>query len=125
MTKKFSTLKIDGIKKEMKFSVLKGNDGPDVVDVTNLYQESGLFTYDPGFMSTAACDSKITFIDGEAGILRYRGYDIADLAAKSNYMEVCHLLLEGELPKKKVYEAFTNKIQRHTMVHEQLQFLYR
>ncbi len=125
MSDKFATLKIDGINKELKFPVMTGADGPDVVDVTSLYNESGVFTYDPGFMSTASCDSKITFIDGEAGILRYRGYDIADLASKSNYMEVCHLLLEGELPGKQEYEAFVNKVKRHTLVHEQLQFLYR
>lgn len=125
MTNKFATLKIDGIKKELKFPVIEGTEGPDVIDITSLYNESGAFTHDPGFMSTSACDSKITFIDGEAGILRYRGYDIADLAQKSNFMEVCHLLLEGELPNKKTYEAFVNKVKRHTLVHEQLQFLYR
>jgi len=125
MPNKFATLKIDGVEKELKFPVIEGTVGPDVVDVTSLYGSSGVFTYDPGFMSTAACDSKITYIDGEAGILRYRGYDIADLAAKSNYMEVCHLLLEGELPKKDEYENFVSTIKRHTLVHEQLQFLYR
>ncbi len=104
---------------------MRGTEGPDVIDVTSLHQESGLFTYDPGFMSTAACESKITYIDGEKGILRYRGYDIADLAAKSNFMEVCYLLLYGELPGSKEYKKFELDIKHHTLVHEQLQFLYR
>jgi citrate synthase len=125
MPKKNASLMIDGIKKQLNFPVISGTVGPDVVDVTSLYGAAGVFTYDPGFMSTAACDSKITYIDGEAGILRYRGYDIAELAAKSNYMEVCHLLLEGELPSKKEYEQFVATIKHHGLVHEQLQFLYR
>jgi citrate synthase len=122
---KFAKLSIDGVSKDLKFSVKTGTEGPDVIDVSALYKDSGCFTYDPGFMSTAACESKITYIDGEEGILRYRGYDIAELAKKSNYLEVCYLLLYGELPNKKEYTTFANKIQHHTMVHEQLQFLYR
>lgn len=125
MTEKFATLKIDGVEKEMKFPVFEGTDGPDVVDVTSLYNETGTFTFDPGFMSTASCESKITYIDGEKGILRYRGYDIAELAEKSNFMEVCYLLLNGNLPSTLEYEKFTNKVRHHTLVHEQLQFLYR
>lgn len=125
MPEKNATLKIDGIKKSLIFPVKSGTEGPDVLDVTHLYSESGIFTYDPGFMSTASCDSKITYIDGEEGILRYRGYDIAELAKKSNYLEVCYLLLNGELPNKKEHKEFTHSIKHHTLVHEQLQFLYR
>lgn len=125
MPKKFATLKIDGVKKELKFPIIEGSDGPDVIDVTSLYGESGCFTLDPGFMSTASCESRITYIDGEKGILRYRGYEIADLAAKSNFMEVCHLLLHGELPTKEEEAKFVHDVKHHTMVHEQLQFLYR
>ncbi len=112
-------------KSAFDFSVLSGTEGPEVIDVSSLYKQTGAFTYDPGFMSTASCESKITYIDGEVGILRYRGYDIAELAKKSNYMEVSYLLLYGELPNKKQYEWFVDNIRKHTLVHEQLQFLYR
>src|SRR5579859_876282 len=78
--------------KTLEFPILKGTEGPDVIDISKLYGESGYFTYDPGFLSTASCDSKITFIDGDEGILRYRGYNIAELAEKSDFMEVCYLL---------------------------------
>jgi citrate synthase len=125
MANKSATLKIDGFDKSLQFAVKHGTEGPDVIDVSELYKDSGYFTYDPGFMSTAACESKITYIDGEAGILRYRGYDIAELAKKSEYLEVAYLLLYGELPAKKESDVFTSKIKAHTLVHEQLQFLYR
>jgi len=107
------------------FPVMHGSEEPKVVDVTNLYKDLGVFTYDPGFMSTASCESKITFIDGDKGILRYRGYDIADLAENSTFIEVCYLLLHGELPDKKEFTGFEKNIRLHTLVHEQLQFLYR
>ena len=105
--------------------VIRASEGPDVLDVTKLYGDTGVFTYDPGFMSTASCESKITYIDGDKGILRHRGYDIQDLAKKSDYLEVSYLLLNGELPDKKQKADFVNNITRHTMVHEQLSFLYR
>jgi citrate synthase len=124
-TLKSATLKIEGFDKNLQFNVKHGTEGPGVIDVSDLYKDSGYFTYDPGFMSTAACESKITYIDGDAGILRYRGYDIAELSKKSNYLEVAHLLLYGELPNKKESENFISQIKGHTMVHEQLQFLYR
>lgn len=124
-TKNNVTFSIDGNDKQIILPVLEGKEGPAVVDVTSLYKETGFFTYDPGFMSTASCESKITYIDGEKGILRYRGYDIAELAEKSNFMEVCFLLLYGELPDKDKYQRFCDTITEHTMVHEQLQFLYR
>lgn len=109
----------------LELNVLDSTEGPNVVDVTNLYKETGMFTFDPGFMSTAACESKITFIDGEEGILRYRGYDIADLAENSNHLEACYLLMHGELPNKKEFDSFSHEITMHTMVHEQLHFLFR
>ncbi|MGI9392666.1 MAG: citrate synthase [Parvibaculales bacterium] len=94
--------------------------GPDVIDVTSLYGQSNSFTYDPGFTSTASCMSRITYIDGEKGVLLYRGYPIEDLAEKGNFIETCYLLLNGELPNKVEFEEFNNAITTHTMVHEQL-----
>ena len=105
--------------------ILHGTMGPNVVDVTKLYRDTGMFTYDPGFMSTASCQSKITYIDGEKGILMHRGYLIQDLAAKSDYLEVAYLLLNGELPNQNQKKNFIYNIKHHTLVHEQLQFLYR
>jgi citrate synthase len=108
-----------------EFPVLKGSIGPDVVDIRKLYAATGQFTYDPGFTSTASCESKITYIDGDAGVLLHRGYPIEQLAEKSNFMEVAHLLLNGELPNKTGYDDFVRTITRHTMVHEQLAMFYR
>ena len=105
--------------------VLKGNEGPDVLDIRNLYNETGMFTYDPGFTSTASCKSSITFIDGHKGILRHRGYNIKDLAANSDFIEVCYLLLHGDLPSSADKEKFEKVITDHTMLHEQLVYLYR
>jgi citrate synthase len=104
--------------------VRKGTLGPDVIDITTLYAETGHFTYDPSFTSTASCESKITFIDGEKGILLYRGYPIDQLAEQGTFMETCYLLLYGELPTKEQYETFCNLITRHTMVHEQMTRFY-
>jgi len=120
---RMATFEIDG--KKHNFPMMDGKEGPSVIDISKMYGETGCFTYDPGYMSTASCESKITFIDGDKGILRYRGYDIADLAQNSTFLEVAYLLLNGELPNQKEKEAFENRITRHTMVHEQLQFLYR
>lgn len=111
--------------KTLELPIIKGTEGPDVIDISKLYAESGCFTYDPGFLSTASCDSNITYIDGDVGILRYRGYNIAELAEKSDFLEVCYLLLEGELPTAEQKKTFDRKVTMHTMVHEQLQFLYR
>ncbi|MAF30822.1 MAG: citrate synthase [Pseudomonadota bacterium] len=97
-----------------------GTLGPDVLDVTTLYKNTGCFTYDPGFMSTASCSSAITFIDGDKGVLLYRGYPIEQLAEKSNYLEVCYLLLNGELPNKEQMTEFEKNIKEHTMVNDQL-----
>lgn len=125
MSKEKAILKIGKSKKDIEFPIYRGTEGPDVVDVSNLYKESGAFTFDPGFMSTASCESKITYIDGEEGILRYRGYNIDELAQKSNFLEVCYLLLHGELPDKKQSADFTKNITKHTIVHEQLNLLLR
>ncbi|WP_421759906.1 citrate synthase [Devosia sp.] len=108
-----------------EFPVLSGSVGPDVIDIRSLYAKTGMFTYDPGFTSTAATDSAITYIDGDKGELMYRGYPIEQLAAKSNYLEVCYLLLYGELPNKAQLEDFTDRVTKHTMVHEQMHYFYR
>jgi len=107
------------------FPVLGGSVGPDVIDIRKLYAQTGFFTYDPGFTSTGSCESALTYIDGEKGILMHRGYKIEDLAEKSDYLEVCHLLLYGELPNKQEKEKFVSSITNHTMVHEQLQYFFR
>ncbi|HYF22018.1 MAG TPA: citrate synthase [Caulobacteraceae bacterium] len=99
--------------------VLKGSTGPDVVDIRKLYGEADVFTYDPGFTSTAACESKITYIDGDKGILLHRGYPIDQLAEKSTFLETCHLLLHGELPTAAEYQQFERNITYHTMLHAQ------
>lgn len=122
--KPIAKLDIEG-KQQIDLPIYRGTEGPSVIDISKLYGETGYFTYDPGFLSTASCESKITYIDGEEGILRYSGYDIADLAEKSNFLEVAHLLLYGELPSQKGYETFTHDITMHTMVHEQLRFMFR
>ena len=100
-------------------------EGPDVIDIRKLYGHAGVFTYDPGFTSTASCDSTITFIDGDKGVLLHRGYPIGQLAEKSHYLEVCYLLLYGELPSAERLEDFENTITRHTMLHEQMQHFFR
>ena len=105
--------------------VLSGTIGPDVVDIRTLYGKTGMFTYDPGFTSTASCSSKITYIDGDKGILLYRGYPIEQLAEKCDFMEVCYLLLNGELPNGREMEQFVKEITYHTMVHDQLTNFYK
>jgi len=123
--KKFYTLFDNENGNSYEIPILDGTVGPDVLDITNLYKESGLFTFDPGFTSTASCKSKITYIDGEQGILRHRGYDIKELAENSNFMEVCYLLLHGDLPSAEDQNKFKDAITNHTMINEQLMFLYR
>jgi citrate synthase len=110
---------------ETEYPVLTGSVGPDVVDIRKLYANTGKFTYDPGFTSTASCSSKITYIDGDEGVLLYRGYPIEQLAEKSSFMEVCYLLLNGELPNAKQHHDFNYTVSRHTMLHEQLAMFYR
>ena len=115
---KSATLTVGG--KSYDFPILSGTVGPDVIDISKLYAQTGHFTYDPGFTSTASCQSKITYIDGDAGILRYRGYPIDQLAEKGDFLETCYLLLYGELPTKAQKEDFDYRVTRHNMVHEQM-----
>src|SRR5206468_330212 len=123
MTDKTATISAPGGK--FDFPVLDGSVGPEVVDIRKLYGDTGMFTYDPGFTSTASCESAITYIDGEKGILLHRGYPIDQLAENSTFMEVAYLLLHGELPKKPELDNFSYTISRHTMLHEQLMTFYR
>jgi citrate synthase len=111
-------LSLDG--KTTKMPVRSGTLGPNVIDVGRLYRDTGCFTYDPGFTSTANCVSRITYIDGDNGVLLYRGYPIDQLAEQSNFLETCYLLLHGELPGKGQFETFRRTITRHTMLHEQM-----
>ncbi|WP_380052679.1 citrate synthase [Falsihalocynthiibacter sp. SS001] len=120
---KNATLTVDG--KSYDLPVYSPTAGPDVIDIRKLYAQSGMFTYDPGFTSTAACDSDITFIDGAKGELLHRGYPIDQLAAKSHYLEVCYLLLYGELPTATQLEDFESRVTNHTMVHEQMHNFFR
>jgi len=106
--------------KNYSFPVYDGTIGPEVLDVSKLYAEAGIFTYDPGFTSTASCESKITYIDGDQGILLYRGYPIADLAEHGDFLETCYLLLYGELPTATQKADFVDRVTHHTMVHEQM-----
>jgi len=110
--------------KSIEFPVQSGSIGPDVVDIRALYGKTGKFTYDPGFLSTASCSSKITYIDGDQGVLLYRGYPIEQLAVNCDFLEVCYLLLNGELPTAKEKKGFDDIVMHHTMVHEQLIRLY-
>ncbi len=112
--------KIDLDGEKIDCAVLDDARGNKVIDIRTLYRDTGLLTYDPGFTSTASCQSSITYIDGGAGVLQYRGYPIEDLAEHSNFLEVAYLLLNGDLPKEEEYEKFSNEITHHTMVHEQV-----
>jgi citrate synthase len=113
-----STLNIDGT--EHTFQVRSGTIGPDVIDISKLYADTGMFTYDPGFTSTASCESAITFIDGDNGVLLHRGYPIDQLAENGDFLETCYLLLYGELPTAAQKADFDHRVSRHTMVHEQM-----
>ena len=108
----------------VEFPVLSGTLGEDVVDIRTLHGKTGKFTYDPGFLSTASCRSEITYIDGDAGVLLYRGYPIEQLADQCDFLEVCYLLMFGELPNRQQQQEFDNTVKRHTMVHEQLARFY-
>ena len=119
MSDKKAQLTLDGRDKPIDLPIYEGSTGPDVIDVRSLVSE-GIFTYDPGFVSTAACDSDITFIDGNKGILLHRGYPIEQLAEKSNFLEVCYLLLNGELPNPSELASFKEEIRYNTMVDEQI-----
>ncbi len=122
-TSKTATLSLDD--KSVEFPVYSGSVGPDVIDIRKLYGATGAFTYDPGFTSTAACESTITYIDGDEGVLLHRGYPIGQLAEKSHYLEVCYLLLYGELPSAAELEDFEFRVTNHTMLHEQMMNFFR
>jgi citrate synthase len=115
---KSATMTVDG--KSFDFPILSGTVGPDVIDIGKLYAQSGMFTYDPGFTSTGSCQSKITYIDGDAGILEYRGYPIEQLADHGDFLETCYLLLYGELPTAAQKKVFDTTVTNHTMVHDQM-----
>src|ERR1700739_4477870 len=111
--------------KSFDYKLMSGTVGPDVIDIRKLYRDTDVFTYDPGFTSTASCQSGLTYIDGDKGVLLHRGYPIGQLAEQSTFMEVAYLLLRGELPSKGELASFQNTITRHTMVHEQLAQFFR
>jgi citrate synthase len=122
MEKKATLTLPDG--RSFEFPVLSGTIGPEVVDIRTLYSKAGVFTYDPGYMSTASCASTITYIDGDKGVLLYRGYPIEQLARQCDFLEVCYLLLNGELPNRRQKDEFVSMVTRHTMVHEQIARFY-
>jgi citrate synthase len=118
------TVTLDGSNKTTTLPIMQGTIGPDVFDIRKLYSDLGVFTFDPGYGGTAACDSKITYIDGDEGILLYRGYPIEQLAEKSNFLEVSYLLLHGDLPTTEQMKEFERGVTMHTMVHEQLRSFF-
>ena len=120
-----ATLSFSDGSPSVELPIYKGTIGPDVIDIRKLYGASGKFTYDPGFMSTASCDSTITYIDGDKGELLYRGYPIEQLAVKCDFLETCYLLLKGELPNAEQKKTFVGTVTKHTMLHEQMQFFFR
>ena len=120
---KHATLTVNGTSYDLP--VMSPSAGPDVIDIRKLYAQAQMFTYDPGFTSTASCDSHITFIDGDKGELQHRGYPIDQLAGKSHFLEVCYLLLYGELPGATALEEFETIVTRHTMIHEQMMYFFR
>jgi citrate synthase len=124
MAEKLATLSFSDGKPSVDFPVLGGTMGPEVIDVRSLYAKTGMFTYDPGYLSTASTRSKITFIDGDEGILQYRGYPIEQLAEHCSFLEVAYLIMNGELPKPDQLEVFVDTVTHHTMVHEQLSRFY-
>jgi len=120
-----ATLSFTNGSPSVELPVYQGNIGPDVIDIRKLYGQTGMFTYDPGFLSTAACQSAITYIDGDKGQLLYRGYPIEQLAKNCDYLETCYLLLYGELPNESEKADFVERVTKHTMVNEQMQFFLR
>jgi citrate synthase len=118
------TISLNGTNKSVTLPLIDGTIGPSVVDIRKLYADLGIFTFDPGYGGTAACDSKITYIDGDAGVLLYRGYPIEQLAEQSDFLDVCHLLLNGELPNRAEAAAFHDGVMYHTMLHEQIRSFF-
>jgi citrate synthase len=123
-TPKTITITLDGTNRKLTVPLMAGTAGADVFDIRKLYSELGVFTYDPGYGATAACESKITYIDGDVGVLQYRGYPIEQLAHHSNFLEVCYLLLNGELPNAAQSAEFNRGVIHHTMLHEQIRQFY-
>ena len=120
-----ATLSFSNGDPSIELPIYQGNIGPDVIDIRKLYGQTGKFTYDPGFLATASCQSSITYIDGDKGELLYRGYPIEQLATNCDFLEVCHLLLKGELPNAEQKASFDESVTKHTMVNEQMQFFLR
>ena len=118
------TITLDGTNKSSKLPLIEGTAGAPVADIRKIYNDLGIFTYDPGYGATASCESKITYIDGDVGVLMYRGYPIEQLAEKSSFLEVCYLLLNGELPNAAQKAEFEAGVINHTMLHEQLRSFY-
>jgi citrate synthase len=118
------TITLDGTGKSVTVPLINGTIGPAVADIRKLYGELGIFTFDPGYGDTASCESKITYIDGDAGILLHRGYPIDQLAEQSTFLDVCHLLLNGELPNAAQTEDFHSGVMHHTMLHEQIRSFF-
>ncbi len=118
------TITLDGSNKSTKLPLISGTVGPQVADIRKIYNDLGIFTFDPGYGATASCESKITYIDGDEGVLLYRGYPIEQLAEKSTFLEVAYLLLNGELPNAAQSKDFNSGVMRHTMLHEQLRTFY-
>ena len=125
MKEKLATLSFSDGSPSVDFPIFGGTVGPDVIDVRSLYAKTGKFTFDPGFMSTASCRSSITYIDGDEGILLYRGYPIEQLAENCSFLEVAYLILNGELPNKKQSTEFNTIVSQHTMVHDQMNNFFR
>ena len=117
-----ATLSFSDGSPSMELPIYKGTIGPEVIDIRKLYAQTGKFTYDPGFLSTASCNSTITYIDGDKGELLYRGYPIEQLATECDYLETCYLLLNGELPSAAEKVSFSHLVTHHTMINEQMQF---
>ncbi|MCB1773342.1 MAG: citrate (Si)-synthase, partial [Gammaproteobacteria bacterium] len=115
-----ATLTFNESGKSVELDILTGTEGPDTIDITSLYSQAKVFTFDPGFVATASCNSSITYIDGNEGVLRYRGYPIEQLAEQSSFIEVAYLLLYGELPSQPKLEEFQSIISHHTMINESL-----
>src|ERR1041384_6352876 len=120
-----ATLSFSDGSPQMDLPLYKGTIGPDVIDIRKLSGQTGKFTYDPGFLSTASCNSTITYIDGDKGELLYRGYPIEQLAVNCDFLETCYLLLNGELPNAEQKAKFSDTVTKHTMIHEQMQFFFR
>ena len=124
LSDKKATLSFSDGSKAVEFPVYSGNVGPDVIDIRKLYGQTGMFTFDPGFMSTAACESGITYIDGDKGELLYRGYPIEQLAVNCDFLDICYLILNGDLPDGEQKKDFDHQVTHHTLVNEQIhQFL--